>query len=72
MNVTGLTVMLIFNLWLTVIMLVITFNSMGKYNIGGIPNKTIYKFYTLIGWLVLYFIWAWMLGFINVDFTINR
>lgn len=67
----GLFVMVCFNIWLTLIMLVISFNTLGKYNIGGIPNKNSYKFYTLLGWIFIYFIWVWVLGFVHINISMT-
>lgn len=39
MEILGWLVIVIFTAWISLIYLLVAFNCLGKYNIGGVPNK---------------------------------
>lgn len=69
MAIIGFAALCLVMLWLSLFWLIMAWNGLGQYNIGGVPNSTLQKIgILLVGAGVTY---LWSLLFASAPFTVT-
>lgn len=57
MEIIGFVILFIIMAKVSVAYLLVMANNLGQYNIGGVPNSKMVKFWTLVFMVVIVFVW---------------